>query len=496
MTPKILNRHDARLFLLQGLWFQRAVYPGTSTVRRALEWSYVIANEGNPLPPTGFVADVGHIALGGEGYERAPKEVLALPGVPPGLIRTYEDLVLGKIYADWSFERASDALKRIIVDRALSSKLSGANDVPLVRNRQALGLAYIFRQLCVRGEINGIELSPSVVLGLLKAKERPEDLLRQGWESLHQHGPLPCLIDLYEQLIAAARRLPEVLALEDVLALEQQSALLPFAEYHAHRQVLQLASQIEEYLRFKKVSPLSGRHEVPTRVLHEDTYPVGGFTSISTRGSIESLLHSQLAFMESDPSERPDLFDMKFLRDELYYYSRDENQFLRRRRTFVFVLQSDLSEFGSEYYERIVLPLATLVAAVRRLADLLGNEALRFEFLFVMRDKDLPLDKEAKLLSITFRNLIENNMVCVEHLPFADVEYRVKEHGRRSLCHCLVIGVKDTDLRVEEAVVTGMRIDGPQPVLRIDGDDLAILEGDEPFEKWTATLLYLLQLWI
>ena len=33
---------------------------------------------------------------------------------------------------------------------------------------------------------------------------------------------------------------------------------------------------------------------------------------------------------------------MKFLRDELLYYSRDENQFLRRRRTFVFALFPDL----------------------------------------------------------------------------------------------------------------------------------------------------------
>ena len=71
-----------------------------------------------------------------------------------------------------------------------------------------------------------------------------------------------------------------------------------------------------------RVSGLVGHR--PTRALDEDTYPVGGFTSISTRGSIESLLHSQLAYMETD--ERPDLFDIKFLRDELLYYARDENQ--------------------------------------------------------------------------------------------------------------------------------------------------------------------------
>ena len=40
------------------------------------------------------------------------KEPLHVPGWPPALGRTYEDHVLGKLYADWTFERASDALRR------------------------------------------------------------------------------------------------------------------------------------------------------------------------------------------------------------------------------------------------------------------------------------------------------------------------------------------------------------------------------------------------
>jgi hypothetical protein len=495
------DSETAKQYVLQGLWFQRAVHPRAATVRRALLWSLFVADAGHPLPPTGFVADLGHIALGRERDERATKEVLPLPGVPPGLIRTYEDHVLGKIYADWSFERASDALKRITIEHKPVEGPPHVKETPRrVEERQALGLAYLVKQFRERGEIGGVELSPAVIRGLLDVKEKPEDLLRQGWESLHQHGPLPYLVELYEQLISAARRLPEVLALEDVLALEQQTALLSMGEYVAHRQVLQMAARLEESLPKNKVRPLSGRREVPTRVLDEDTYPVGGFTSISTRGSIESLLQSQLAFMESDPNERPDLFDMKFLRDELYYYSRDENQFLRRRRSFLFVLQPDLRHARFKDPElpcqRIVLVLAALVAAVRRLADWLGHDALRFEFLFVQPEKERPLEEEAKLLTLMFRELIENKTASVEHMSIADVEKRVKEYGRKSLCQCLLIGANDAEIRSAEAVVTGMRVDGPQPVLRIGGEDVLILEGDEPFEKWTGALLHLLQMWV
>src|SRR4029077_9489540 len=128
------------------------------------------------------------------------------------------------------------------------------------------------------------------------------------------------------------------------------------------------------------------RMEVPTRILDEDTYPVGGFTSIATRGSIESLLHSQLAYMEDEP-ERPDLFDVKYVRDELLYYARDENQLLRRRRTFVFVLFPDLVELRFKDadlpWQRIVFLLALVVATVRTLTEWLRTEALCFHFLFV-----------------------------------------------------------------------------------------------------------------
>src|SRR6185295_13454635 len=148
------------------------------------------------------------------------------------------------------------------------------------------------------------------------------------------------LIQEYEELVTAVRNTGDLLAGEDVFELEHGTALAEFGERVALRQVLQAAARLEATLPARRIRPLAGRQEVPTRVLDEDTYPVGGFSSLSTRGTIESLLHSQLAFMETD--ERPDLFDIKYLRDELLYYSRDENQFLRRRRTFVLALYPDL----------------------------------------------------------------------------------------------------------------------------------------------------------
>src|SRR5580700_11012068 len=130
MAPIILRDPDAaRQFLLQGLWLQKAVHPSAASATNALTWSLVIADAGQPLPPTGFVADLGHLALGKDRAIRTNKETLTVPGWPSRLARTDVDHVLGKLYADWTFERAGDALKRIETAK------------------QPLGLAYIVKQI-------------------------------------------------------------------------------------------------------------------------------------------------------------------------------------------------------------------------------------------------------------------------------------------------------------------------------------------------------------
>ena len=45
-------------------------------------------------------------------YPAAPPRLSTTNGLPSSLLRTYEDHVLGKLYADWTFSRAGDALRR------------------------------------------------------------------------------------------------------------------------------------------------------------------------------------------------------------------------------------------------------------------------------------------------------------------------------------------------------------------------------------------------
>jgi hypothetical protein len=476
-VTEIRELDAARRFILEGLWLQRAVRPSAATVRPCLEWAMEVASGGHPLPPIGFIGDVGHVAFGADA-EHKLKDPLPVPGWPPALARTYEDHVLGKLYADWIFERAGDALR----------KYQGKDRIK--------GLSYVLNQIRDRAGLGGVLLPPAVIRGLLGS--HPDEVLSQGWESLMRDGPSELQVRLYQDLAATGRRITDLLVKEDIDALEDRSALGDMGQYVALRQIRQTTSRIESYLPARPVKPLVGRKEVPTRVLDEDQYPVGGYTSISTKGSIESLLHSQLAYMES---ESPDLFDMKFVRDELFYYSRDENQFLRRRRSFVFVLFPDLisARFKDPElpHQRIVMIQSTILTLVRRLSEWLSTDAIRFEVFFVQDGDRKPLAEEATLMQLLLREPIERGD---GHVAWIQDRTALVSHlnrlARNSQVHSLVVASEPIEMDLESVVVTELVVPGARPLIG-DGDGLvAELEGEDAFDVWKESVLHILRLWV
>jgi hypothetical protein len=467
----------AKRHILEGLWLQRAVRPSAATVRPALEWAMEVVSGGHPLPPIGFVADVGHIAFGADAEHRV-KEPTPVPGWPPALARTYEDHVLGKLYADWMFERAGDALR----------KYAGKDRIK--------GLSYVLNQIRDRAGIGGVLLPPAVIRTLNNAN--PDDVLSSGWDALMRDGPSPLQIRQYEELAAIGRRITDILVKEDIDALEDRSALGDMGQYVALRQIRQTTARIEAHLPGRPVKPMVGRKEVPTRVLDEDQYPVGGYTSISTRGSIESLLHSQLAFMEPEP---PDLFDMKFVRDELFYYSRDENQFLRRRRAFVFALFPDLiaARFKDPElpHQRIVMIQSAILAVIHRLSDWLSNDAIRFEVIFVQEGDRKALMEEATLMQLLLREQIDRGDGVVTWVPDRTALTAHLNHlARLSQVHCLAATTEPLELNLDTAVVTELVVDSATPQLGAGDGVVAPLEGEDAFDAWQQAVLRILALWV
>lgn len=484
-TFTIRDSAEARQLLTQGLWWQRVLSPTAATVRHVLTWAKEVASGGHPLPPVGFLADLGHVTFSEDWEARPGRELVAVPNLPINVVRPYEDQVLGKIYADWTFGRASDALKQYAKGRD-----------------QARGLAYLVNAFRDRARFDALEISLGVLNALLEAT--PEEVLIEGYESLRQLGPHPLLAELYESLIQAARRTSEVLGPEDLFDLERKTALEELGQRLAHRQVLRAAASLEAQAPRHKVRPLARRMEVPTRILEEDMYPVGGFTSLSNRGSIESLLHSQLAYMEpTRTSSEPDLFDTLYLMDELLYYSRDENQFLRRRRTFVIALAPDLVETRLKDFElpfqRGVMLMGLLYVLVRKLTEWLSTDALHFHFLH-LGAKEAQTEALAAERAVLQKLFFEEMALEVVHFdaqaPGAKLARRCEEWSRKSMVHVLMVGARPALLEAKDVVVTRLAVNGPRPEIGDGGGELAPVEGDDASDAWARALEQILMRWI
>ena len=483
-TQEVIEVRDiptALKLIGQSLWLQKITKPSAQNYKKSLEWVHHTVSSGNPIFPIGFIIDIGNVAFGTDTESKSSKEVLSVPNWPHNITRMYEDYILGKLYADHIFERASDALRRY-------------QDKDRIK-----GLSYVVNQMREHIRYGGLVIPPATIKTL--SKEKPETVLEDAWKDLSDNGPSEVLVKLYEQLASCARRISEYLGFDDVIALEQRTALADMGQYVAHRQILQTSARIESQLPHRPVKPYSGRKQVPTKILDEDQYPIGGYSSISNKGSIESLLHSQLAYMEPSPNDGPDLFDMKFVRDELFYYSRDENQFLRKRKAFTFVLFDDLiaSRFKDNNLpcQRIVLIQSLILTSVRKLSEWLNNDALRFEIMFVQRGDKVLLDEEMKLITILLKELIERGDANVSVVQDKDaVISRIKELIKNYQVHCLNIVTEPCDIQLEGAVINQLVVNGPNPMVGYSGESVELLPGDDSMDIWQETIMRMLQLWV
>jgi hypothetical protein len=203
--------------------------------------------------------------------------------------------------------------------------------------------------------------------------------------------------------------------------------------------------------------------------------------------------------MERD--DRPDLFDVKFLRDELLYYSRDENQFLRRRRTFVLALFPDLEQARCKDldapWQRIVLALGLTLAALNKTHEWLGEDALTFDFLFLDEpNQPKALQAEEVVLQMVLREQIANGSANVQRMDRALLSSHASQRARRSLCHCLTIATNAKPVTIERCIVSALTLGAARPALAIaDDDSQGTPDDDSTISAWGVTLERLLRAW-
>lgn len=428
-----LSRDDVSDWVRASFCLARLVDPGREAATRAGPWVQSALAERLDLPPLGVVADVGALLFG------APLEPLRRPSLAAQeddalarALRRYEDTVLGRLAADSRVTSAGFAVARL----------------PKAMHAQAAGLL-VASMLARIGFQGGIEVAPGIVRTV--TGRAVDEGMQRGYAAIRENAQVrAALARGYEALVHAAQRARDLVGDADVFALENLTVLGSLTQRLAIAEILHAEEALSSRIPKRITSRRKRDGAVATQLEDESAYPVGGFSSISTSGTLENLVTSELIYMDpNDPpiSTRPggkkssadvDLFDMRYVEGELLYYTRDEAIFVRQRRVVVFAMSADLARARVKdpelRWQRIVLAMAAVMTLTKKLSVLLGTEALSFRVVFLEGDGRgrTSLADERELALLLLREWCDKGIAEVTDGSWELLAEQTRESARRA----------------------------------------------------------------
>jgi hypothetical protein len=442
-----LTSAEAEAFLAASCAMARPLALKPERFELALNALLAALGEKPSLPSLTLVVDLS-VLMSGDRLEPLPAG-----SVPAGLkdaMRVYEDHVLARLVADRRWTAITEAVA------AAPKDLKAA----------AIGL--LAGELLTRFERTAADSKALSFAGVSQAvvrrvAQRPADeVVQAGRVALHESPQTVALLaEGFEALARAARRSKELLTDAEVFLLENVAALKGLGPRVTLTQLAQVAQQIEDRLPVRmKTSQSEG--DAPTQLEEESAFPVGGFSSISTVGSLENLVTSELIYMDDpdDPTaERPDQFDVRFVEGELLYYARDESVAVRRRRTVVLVFDVSLDasrvQDPGERTQRMMFALGAGAAMVRRLASWLEAEAVSFDLVFTgAHRRESPLKEELGVMGLLLREWRERGQVQLREAATAEEALQTAREYYRGRLQTVVFGGPKLRLEGVDATVT------------------------------------------
>lgn len=231
---------------------------------------------------------------------------------------------------------------------------------------------------------------------------RPAAELRtRGAAALLSSGRRVGLTARYEALAGHGARGGELITKADLVLAENAPVLRSRAARTGVRQLVgateAIALRVPRFLRHKGARG----DAVTSRIRDEGSYPMGGFSSVSTAGSLESVVSSELAYLTPGADLVDDLFTVRWALGELLYYTRDESVTSRPRTTVSVHFSGDLAlarrKDRDAPYQRATLALGAVCVLVARAAHLLRGESLRCRLVF---DRALAPERDVIALAL------------------------------------------------------------------------------------------------
>lgn len=452
----VLDREAATRAIAAGLCLSRLL-PPAETGTRSGPWILATIGERLDIPPPGVIADLGALLFGAS--LGSPRAAMGVPSDDPALaaaLRRYEDSVLGRLAVDGRLASAGFAVARL----------------PKEMHAQAVGI--LVSGVLSRIDYDaGIEVQPGIVRQLTERK--PEEATARGFATLRDDAEVRrWLTDGYAALARGAQKARDLIGDADLFALENLTVLGSLTQRLAIADIVRAQESIGSALprRFPRRRRREG--DVASKLEDESVYPVGGFSSVTTSGSLENLVTSELIYMDPPPKPKPekktgertgdskgkeyetsqvagaetqevDLFDMRYVEGELLYYARDEAIFIRRRRLVILALGADLVRARVKDrelpWQRIVLILGVVLVLTKKLVELLGEEALEIRVAFLYEEGlPSPLASEKALTELMLREWRDKGMVDILDATWDDVAALASASARRALVEVVHIG--------------------------------------------------------
>jgi hypothetical protein len=472
-----LEGPEAEAFLAGALALARDAVPTTAHFEFAVRSLEAALAERPVLPAPTLAFDLAALLSGERLQPVSPPAGDALRDA----LRQYEDHVLARLVSERRWTRLMEAV-------AASPKDLRAAAVGMT-------VAMVLQRVQLSG---GTGLAQGVVRRL--AQKPPLEVLDAGRAALHSPDVAARLADGLLLLAKAARRSRELLSDAEIFVVENLAALKGLGPRVALAQLAEVAQAVDEKLPPRLRGHAFEDGDAPTALEEDSAYPVGGFSSISTSGSLENLVTSELIYMEQgdDAQARPDLFDVRFVENELLYYARDESVAVRKKRALVLVFDASLAQArvldGGERYQRLVWALGSVTALVRKLSQWLDTEALRFELVFPAAKGEHPLAEERGVLELLLREYRERGQLdLLEADDTAAAVRRARDvHGGRARV-MLFEATLPAGLEGAAAPDALIEVSGPRPV--VHWHDAAGAAGEAPkdtLDAWAMTTKQLL----
>lgn len=351
-----LSKEELPAALRAWIYLVGSSEPLSESLPDSLGWLRARWDAGDDHLPLTLVHDLGLLLLRGRDFRFASTRDLGKwPEAERSARLAYEDRVLGR----WALDPS-----------VLDAHVAVAGMAPAMRDAavsHAVGLALSRALLDCDAMVCG---NPAHLRNLQQELPARVPTSFEGWatelvESWREWG--------FAQLAEASKSLPtaRLFRPEDLWEIAHLKELPSESARHELREVNGTISRIGPVPPSVALSVRHTAREVPVDADESDHYPAGGFDAISTRGSFENLMRSEVSYV-GEGADKPggvDLFDVRFVEGELLFYTRDESPLLDARRdvTVVFDLPDE------QRHKQPALPSQTLVLAEASALALQGD---------------------------------------------------------------------------------------------------------------------------